>query len=157
MRQPQMSANMRRCSRSCHGGGLAWPVLSGPRVTMLQGYARLKLICREARKFADSTSPRVFSRRRCGYLVLLPLQCAKIGTTDREPTSCRLFKGGVFTKRGETKPLGHSAALTQHPLTWQARIIRLDFDAKVPGCLEAPRDFHQFGSVYAVIDHARLA
>ena len=41
-----------------------WPGLScraqGPRVTMLQGYARLKLICREARKFADSTSPRVF-------------------------------------------------------------------------------------------------
>jgi hypothetical protein len=55
------------------------------------------------------------------------------------------------------KPLAHSAALTQHPLTCQARIIRLDFDAKVPGCLEAPRDFHQFGSVYAVIDHAYLA
>jgi hypothetical protein len=39
------------------------------------------------------------------------------------------------------KPLAHSAALTQHPLTCQARIIRLDFDAKMPGCLEALRDF----------------
>jgi hypothetical protein len=41
-----------------------WGGLScrAPRVTMLQGYARLKLICRGARKFAESTStsPRVF-------------------------------------------------------------------------------------------------
>ena len=33
------------------------------------------------------------------------------------------------------KPLAHSAALTQHPLTCQARIIRLDFFAKVPEML----------------------
>jgi len=50
MRQPQMYANMRRYSRSCQGGGLS---CRAPRVTMLQGYARLTLICKGARKFAD--------------------------------------------------------------------------------------------------------
>ncbi len=55
------------------------------------------------------------------------------------------------------KPLAHSAALTQHPLTSQARIIRLDFYAKVPGVLGSSSRFHHFGSAYAVIDHAHLA
>jgi hypothetical protein len=99
---------------------------AGSRLTFdLQGSLQVRRL-----KFALK-----FSKRLCEYFVLLPVQCAQMGTIDRPLTSWRLFKDGDIHREGgneAARPFSSAYATSTH---CQARIIRFDFDAKVPGGL----------------------